>query len=171
MGNFGIIKDAIDVKKLFSWRDIYKKGQQVTMQNGDPCWGIDRKSLMYAWCMKTVMPVIWANFDSDQKMIYSAYKDICSPFGIHKDLKPLPEGAVGSHSMSILFPVSTEGGTIENLHKVSTCFFDDEKRALGCIPWEANSIVWWNSDVFHSASDFIKQGIKTKQFFITHTYV
>lgn len=171
MGNFGIIKDAMDVNKLFSWTDIYKKGQQLTMNNGAHCWGIDRKSLAYAWCMKTVMPIIWANFSSDLKLIFSAFQDTHSAFGIHKDLKPLPEGAVGSQSMSILFPVSTDGGDIEKLHKVSTCFFDDEKRLLECIPWEVNSIIWWNSDVFHSGSDFRKQGIKTKQFFITHTYV
>ena len=171
MGNFGIIKDAVDIKKLFLWRDIYQKGQKLTTSIGQPCWGIDHKSLSYAWCMKTVMPIIWENFSSDLKLIFSAYQETHNHFSIHKDLKPLPEGAVGTHSMSILFPVSTDGGDIEKLHKVGTCFFDDEKRLLECIPWEANSIIWWRSQVFHSASDFAKQGINTKEFFITHTYV
>ena len=171
MENFGIIKDAVDGKNLFSWRDIYQKSQKLETSIGQPCWGIDYKSLAYAWCIKTVMPIIWENFSRDLKLIFSAYQETHSYFSIHKDLKPLPEGVVGTHSISILFPVSIDGGITENLHKVSTCFFDDEKRPLGCIPWEANSIVWWRSHVFHSGSDFSDQGIKTKEFFITHTYV
>ena len=122
MQKFGIIKNAMIKGQLDSWKDIYKKGHKDLMINDDPCWGIDVDSLAYAWCLKNVMPIIWKNFSEDEKLIYSAYKDMTSPFGIHRDLKPLPQGVVGTHSLSILFPLSANG-SLDNINKIGTNFF------------------------------------------------
>lgn len=170
MQKFGIIKNAMIKGQLDSWKDIYKKGHKDLMINDDPCWGIDVDSLAYAWCLKNVMPIIWKNFSEDEKLIYSAYKDMTSPFGIHRDLKPLPQGVVGTHSLSILFPLSANG-SLDNINKIGTNFFDDDSNLLECVLWEPNSIIWWKSEILHSASDFRKEGINSKQFYITHTYV
>jgi len=170
MQKFGIIKNAVIKGQIDSWKDIYKKGRKDIMANNDSCWGIDINSLAYAWCLKNVMPIIWKNFSKDEKLIYSSYKDVTSPFGMHRDLKPLPQGVEGVHSLSVLFPLSIDGG-VDNMHKVGTNFFDDDSNLLECIPWEPNSIIWWRSEVLHSGSDFRERGIQTKQFYITHTYV
>jgi hypothetical protein len=182
MKNFGIIKNAVNHDQLKFWKDIYKKGAKHSMDmsivvpikdnviNDDPCWGIDVNSLAYAWSLKNVMPIIWKNFNKDEKMIYSAYKDMTSPFGIHRDLKPLPRGAEGVRSLSVLFPLSTDG-TVDNMHKVGTNFFDNDRNLLECITWEPGAVIWWRSEVLHSASDFRTEGIRSKQFYITHTYV
>ena len=170
MQNFGIIKEALDWDKLISWKDVYKKGKVHSMINGDPCWGIDKRSYAYSWCLKNVMPIIWKNFNKDEQLIYSAYKDMKSPFGIHRDLKPLPEGVEGVHSLSILFPLSADG-SVDKINKIGTNFFDDDGKLAESILWEPNSIIWWKSEILHSASDFRDEGIKSKQFYITHTYV
>jgi len=172
MQKFGIIKNAVDQGQLDSWKDIYKKGHKEKMIKDDPslCWGIDINSLAYAWFLKKVMPIIWKNFSEDEKLIYSAYKDMTSPFSIHRDLKPLPQGVVGMQSLSILVPLSADG-SLDNINKIGTNFFDDDSNLLECVLWEPNSIIWWKSEVLHSASDFRKEGINSKQFYITHTYV
>ena len=37
--------------------------------------------------------------------------------------------------------------------------------------WEENCLIWWDSNVLHASSNFKNEGIESKQYFITHTYV
>ena len=39
------------------------------------------------------------------------------------------------------------------------------------INWQENALIWWHSEMLHNSGDFKESGIKSKQYFITHTYV
>ena len=136
----------------------------------DNCWGIDKKCLSYSWFLKKVLPHLSNSFPEEIKLIFSCYIDLHTAFPIHSDIKPLPEKAEGKHYVSILVPYSIDHKK-ENYNKVSTCFYDDDKKLIERVGWEENSLIWWESDLLHASSDFKNNGINSKQYFITHTYV
>ena len=167
---FGIIKNKFSSSLLNEWQEIYKKNTITKTLRGDDCWGIDKNCLAYNWFLKKVMPQLSESFPKNTKLIFSSYINLHSIFPIHDDIKPLPEGAEGKHYLSILIPYSIDHKK-ENYDKVSTCFYDNDKKLIDRISWEENSLIWWESDLLHASSDFKTQGIDSKQYFITHTYV
>ena len=167
---FGIIKNKFSSSLLNEWQEIYKKNTITKTLQGDDCWGIDKNCLAYNWFLKKVMPQLSESFPKDTKLIFSSYINLHSIFSIHNDIKPLPNGAEGKHYLSILIPYSIDHKK-ENYDKVSTCFYDNDKKLIECVGWEENSLIWWESDLLHASSDFKTQGIDSKQYFITHTYV
>lgn len=167
---FGIIQDVFSNDILEQWQTIYKKNTITKTDAGDDCWGIDKECLSYNWFLKVVMPKLSDSFDKDMKLIFSSLIDLHSIFPIHNDIKPLPANATGKHYLSILIPYSIDNKK-ENYNKVSTCFYDEDKKLQECITWKENSLIWWESDLLHASSDFKSNGIDSKQYFITHTYV
>jgi len=167
---FGIIKNKFSATLLDEWQVIYKKNPTIKTDYGDDCWGIDKKCLAYNWFVKKVMPHFYNCFSEDMKLIYSSYIDLYTTFPIHKDIMPLPDGAEGKHYVSILIPHSIDNKK-ENYNKVSTCFYDNDEKLIECVAWEENSLIWWYSDLLHASSDFKKNGIDSKQFFINHTFL
>lgn len=168
--NFGIIKNKFSSAMLDEWRDIYMKNTITKTMFDDNCWGIDKKCLSYNWFLKKVMPHLSNAFPEEMKLIFSSYIDLHTAFPIHRDVKPLPEGAEGKHYVSVLVPYSIDNKK-ENYDKVSTCFYDDDKKLAESIRWEENSLIWWQGDLLHASSDFKNNGINSKQYFVTHTYV
>jgi hypothetical protein len=166
---YGILLNDVDDQTLDQWKDVYQK-TTITKNGDDNCWGIDKKCYAYNWFLKKVMPVIGKTFDEGTKLIFSSFMDSHTPIKMHTDLKPLPEGESGKHYLSILIPYSVDYKK-ENYDKLSTCFYNNDKQLVKCIDWEENCLIWWNSNVLHASADFNSKGIKSKQYFITHTYV
>ena len=169
-GKIGIIKNKLSGSMLDEWKPIFKKNAITRTTYGDDCWGIDINSLAYRWFLKKVMPLLSETFTNDIKLIFSSYIDLNKRFPIHNDIKPLPNKVEGKHYLSILIPYSIDNKK-ENYDKVSTCFYNDDKTLIDCIKWEENSLIWWESKILHASSNFKSEGINSKQFFITHTYV
>ena len=167
---YGILPNAMDDLTLDRWREIYQKNTITKTTDNDDCWGIDKKSLAYNWFLKEVMPVITETFDKDAKLIFSSFIDLHTPLQIHRDLKPLPEGESGENYASILIPYSIDHQK-ENFKNASTCFYDEDKRLIDTITWQRNSLIWWDSSLLHDSGGFLQHNIKSKQYFITHTYV
>ena len=167
---YGILHDVVDDHTLDEWKNIYQKVSITKSETNDNCWGIDKNCYAYNWFLKKVMPVIAKTFDEDAELIFSSFMDMHTPLKIHTDLKPLPEGASGKHYVSILVPYSIDYQK-ENFNNASTCFYNEDKTLIETIPWQRNSLIWWDSSLLHDSGDFSNRGIESKQYFITHTYV
>jgi|TARA_Y100000287_G_scaffold142482_1_gene117201 hypothetical protein len=167
---FGIVKNKVTGEMLDEWKEVFQKNAVTKTLPGDDCWGIDKESLAYGWFLKKVMPILLECFNENMKLIFASYIDLYKKFPIHNDIKKLPAGAEGKHYLSILIPY-TVNNKREDYEKVGTCFYNEDKELIECIKWNQNSILWWESDILHASSDFKAEGIKSKQFFITHTYV
>jgi hypothetical protein len=167
---YGILPNAVDDITLDQWKEIYQKNTITKTTNHDNCWGIDKKCLAYNWFLKKVMPVIAKTFDEGAKLIFSSFIDLHTPLQMHKDLIPLPEGESGQNYISILIPYSIDHQKA-NFKSAATCFYNEDKRLVDTIPWQKNSLIWWDSSLLHDSGEFLKRGIQSKQYFITHTYV
>jgi len=168
---YGIIKNLFSDATLQEWYDIFMKIPTITKtEDGDNCWGLDINSRFYSWFQKKMMPHIQEHLGKDLKLIFCSYIDSKHPLPIHDDLKKLPNGAIGSHAFSILIPYSVENAK-DSFSKVGTCFYDKDKKIIENLAWDKGSMVWWKSSTLHSSSDFVKEGVKSKQYFVAHTYV
>lgn len=170
MEKYGIIKNVLSKKKLDNWKKIYQKVTSTKTNEGDPFWGIDNNCLAYNWFLKEVMPTIQENSPQQVKLIFSAFVQLKNPINIHKDLKDIPNGVIGQHYRSILFPYAVDNDK-NNFKKASTRFYNNSEVLSDTIIWEPNSIIWWNSEILHDSGDFHKLNIGFKEYFITHTYV
>jgi hypothetical protein len=166
----GSQKNVFTKEQLQDWKQKFQLNTITKTSNGDNCWGIDKKCLSYAWLKKTIMPIFSEYFNKDLKLIFGSYIDCFETFPIHTDIKDLPEGATGNCYVSILIPHSIDNEK-NNFSKVSTEFFDKDRQITDWVNWEENSFIWWESQLNHKSSDFKKQGIVSKQYFIFHTYV
>ena len=169
--SYGIKKNLFTDNTLDEWHDVYKKiPTTTTTEYGDKCWGIDINSLAYRWFIKIVMPSIRDQLGSDLNLIFSTYIDADHPLLIHDDVKPLPIGIEGKQAFSVLIPYSVDHKK-DTFEKVGTCFYDNNKKMIERLSWEQGSMIWWQSNLLHSSTDFRAEGIKSKQYFVTHTYV
>ena len=167
---FGIIKNKFSSPVLDEWQSIFKKNTITKTIYGDNCWGIDIKCLAYNWFLKKVMPQITETFSKDTKLIFSSYINCSTVVPIHTDIKTIPNNEKGQHYASILIPYSIDNKK-DNFQKVSTDFYNENKELTDQIQWEENCLIWWDSTLWHGSSDFKKENIESKQYFITHTYV
>jgi len=167
---YGILQDVVDEHTLDEWKNIYQKNSITKTSTNDNCWGIDKKCYAYNWFLKKVMPVIAKNFDANTKLIFSSFIDLHTPLELHTDIKPLPEGESGKHYISILIPYSIDNNK-ENFVGASTRFYDRDKKLIESIAWNKNCLIWWDSNYLHDSGGFKEHNIKSKQYFITHTYV
>ena len=167
---YGIEKDFFTTNELDNWKQKFQLNSITNTKQGDPCWGIDSKSLTYPWLKKVIMPVFSKHFNTDLKLVFASYIDCTKIFRIHNDIKPLPEGATGKHFVSILVPYAIDQKK-ENFQQVATEFYTDEKKITDAIAWEENSFIWFESQIFHNSSNFKDKGIDSKQYFVFHTYV
>lgn len=163
-------KNIFTTDQLNEWKNVFKLNTITKTSNGDNCWGIDKKCLSYNWYKKTVMPVFQIFFQKPLKLIFASYIDCDETFPIHTDIKPLPDNEHGKHAVSILVPFTIDN-KFENFNLISTNMFDKKEKKIYELKWESNSFIWWDSHVHHASSDYKSKGIKTKQYFITHTYV
>jgi len=159
----------IDDQTLDDWKTIYQKNSITKTTYGDDCWGIDKKCLAYNWFCKKVLPIVAGSFGTNSKLIFSSYIDLNTPLPVHKDKKPLPEGAKGKHHVSILLPYSVNDNK-DDIENGSTRFYNEDKTLKEVVQWKKNSAIWWNSEAFHDSGEFT-DSVKSKQYFITHTYV
>ena len=167
---YGILPNAVDDETLDQWKEIYQKNTITKTTDNDNCWGIDKKCHAHSWFLKKVLPVVAKTFDERTKLIFSSFMDLHTPLKIHTDLKPLPEGESGENYVSILIPYSIDYQK-ENFNNASTCFYNEDKTLIDTIPWQRNSLIWWDSSLLHDSGGFKKHDIQSKQYFITHTYV
>jgi len=167
---YGILPNTVDDAILDQWREIYQKTTITKTADNDNCWGIDKKCHAYNWFLKKVMPIIGKTFNEGAKLIFSSFIDLHTPLKIHTDLKTLPEGESGEHYISILIPYSIDYQK-ENFNNASTCFYNEDKTLIDTITWQRNSLIWWDSSLLHDSGGFLQHNIKSKQYFITHTYV
>ena len=59
----------------------------------------------------------------------------------------------------------------QNIGVASTMFYNEDYNLIEKINWQENALIWWHSEMLHNSGDFKESGIKSKQYFITHTYV
>ena len=167
---YGIIKNVFSDTQLKEWKKMYQRSKITKTLDGDSCWGIDKKNILHKWFINTVMPVIGSPFEKDIKLIFSSFIDLTIPLKTHTDIKALPEGENGKHYVSILIPYAVNQQR-EYIDKASTVFYTDDNVQIDKINWEENALIWWHSEMLHNSGDFKESGIKSKQYFITHTYV
>jgi hypothetical protein len=169
--SYGIIKNLFNDNTLDEWHNVFKKIPTTTETTyGDKCWGIDIKCLAYNWFSKVMMPPIQKQLGEDLKLIFSTFIDTTHPLPIHDDIKSLPDGAVGEHAFSVLIPYTVEYAK-ERFSDVGTCFYNNDKTMLERVNWNKGSLIWWKSSMLHSSSNFLNEGVSSKQYFVTHTYV
>lgn len=170
MEKYGIIKNALSHVNLDNWKAVYQKLTPTETNEGDPCWGIDVNCLAYNWFLKEVMSVIQHNSPHEVKLIFSSFINLHNPIGIHRDIKEIPNGGVGKHYRSVLFPYAVDNDRTD-FKNASTRVYDDNKILTDTLTWEPDSILWWDSEVLHDSGDFMNHDIKSKEYIITHTYV
>ena len=162
---YGISPNTVNDVMLDQWREIYQKTTITKTKDNDNCWGIDNKCRAYNWFLKKVMPVIKKTFDKEAKLIFSAFIDLHTPLAVHKDIKPLPQGQSGEHYVSILIPYSIDYQK-ENFNNASTRFYNEDNTLMDTIPWQRNSLIWWDSSLLHDSGGFLQHNIQSKQYFI-----
>ena len=167
--SYGTIKNYFTVEELNNWAKIFKRNT-ITYYGDTECWGIDINCLSYAWFKKVVWLKLLPLFDPNMKLIFASYMDCPEPFPIHNDIKPIPNNEKGQHYVSMLIPYSVDNKK-NKFEKVSTCFYNKGKELKEQIYWKENSLIWWDSAVNHSSSDFKQENVKSKQYFVIHTYV
>ena len=168
--NYGIIKNYFIPEELDDWKEKFKRNTITKSMYGDDCWGIDVNCLSYLWFKKVVLAKFLKFLDPNVKLIFASYIDCFTTFPVHTDVKPIPNNKEGKQYASILIPYSIDNKK-DNFKKVSTNFYNDSKELKEGIQWEENSFIWWDSTLYHSSSDYKKENIESKQYFIIHTYV
>jgi len=168
---YGIIKNVFKEEQLDEWCSVFKKLTTTNTSTGDKCYGIDINNLAYKWFLKKMLPDLQIHFEEHIKLIFSAFINLETVLPIHDDIKPIPNNAVGKHFVSILIPFSIDENKNIDFSKVGTCFYDAEKNLIERVGWDKGCLLWWNSNLLHSSSDFKKEGVSSKQYWITHTYV
>ena len=168
--NYGIIKNYFIPEELDDWKEKFKRNTITKSMYGDDCWGIDVNCLSYLWFKKVVLAKFLKFLDPNVKLIFASYIDCFTTFPVHTDVKLIPNNKEGKQYASILIPYSIDNKK-DNFKKVSTNFYNDSKELKEGIQWEENSFIWWDSTLYHSSSDYKKENIESKQYFIIHTYV
>ncbi len=168
--NYGIIKNHFSLEELDNWKTKFQLNSITKSSYVEELWGIDVNCLSYGWFRKVVWPKISQFFDADLKLIFAAYMNCKSVVPLHTDIKPIPNNEKGQHYVSIVIPYSIDNKK-DNFQKISTGFYNENKELQEQIQWEENCLIWWDSSLWHAGSDFKKENIESKQFFVIHTYV
>jgi hypothetical protein len=190
----GTVDNFFDHTSMAKFTEIFKKFN-FSKGEGNAYHGIDNTHLGYLWFKKFILDPVAQEINPDLKLIFGMFLDCIAPFQIHTDLKPLPE-ANARHFLSFLLPCSVDNDpALCNL--ASTLFFDvrtDDQTPdishlhdthLSHVPfeetykyslqkelkWNVGDLIWWDSKLNHVSSNFLKNGYKSKQAIVFHTYV
>lgn len=167
---------------------------------GNAIYGVDQRHLAYLWFRRRCFKAIQAEFGDHLQLIFGMLLDCQEPFGIHHDLKPLPD-ARGQHSLSFMIPYSVDNKP-ELCAQAATCIFNqtlqdwqhmpqldinavDRAADLAHVPrehlervsvqqwvdWHCGDLIWWDSALAHVSNDFRVRGHTSKQGIVVHTYV
>lgn len=193
----GKINNFFTVEQLDHIVSVFRKLDPVDGSNND-CFGIDKKHKAYLWFNKVVLSSIANKFNPNLKLIFAMLLDCVEPFDIHHDLKEIPESG-GKHFLSFLIPYSVNEDK-KLCSKASTLIFNEHIPAEYNIEnnvsnlydniishvskektykitlkenltWDLGSLCWWDSKLLHVSNNFLKDGYKSKQAIIIHTYV
>ena len=167
---YGIIKNYFSAEELDDWKTKFQLNSVTKTPYGHFWWGIDINCLSYGWFMKVAWPKILQLFNPDMKLIFASYTDCTTIIPVHTDFKPIPNNEKGQHYVSVVIPYSVDNKK-DNFQKISTDFYNENKELQEQIQWEENCLIWWDSTLWHRSSDFKKENIEAKQFFVIHTYV
>jgi hypothetical protein len=156
---------------------LVKTFKKVSTTNGmeNDCYGIDKNHIAYPWLKKQLFNPIVEQIDPRIKLIFAMYLNTTVPFGIHNDLKELPDPA-GKHFLSFIIPCSVDN-KIELCHLASTIIFNETEpvnppnqyTVKQELSWNVGDLLWWDSRLYHVSSDF--SGYTSKQGIVIHTYV
>lgn len=194
----GKIDDFFTAEQLNNIVNVFQKLDTVDNLPNN-CYGIDKKhSKAYLWFNKIVLSSISTKFNPNLKLIFAMFLDCVEPFDIHNDLKEIPESG-GKHFLSFLIPYSVNHN-IELCNKASTLIFNEYTTST-CevennvsylyentlshvskektysitlkenLTWNFGSLCWWDSKLLHVSNNFKKDGYKSKQAIVIHTYV
>lgn len=198
--NCGIAKNIFSLQELEHAIQIFQKFD-TTAAPGAVCTGVNNGHAGYLWFEKKILSKIKLIFNPDIKLIFGTLLDCTEPFGIHHDLKPLPEEG-GKHYLSFLIPYSVNN-QVELCSHVSTLIFNEGCEDVNKMPdidknitdifdskishvnkqqltkfslkleaaWNLGDVIWWDSSLAHVSNDFHKKGFDSKQCIVLHTYV
>lgn len=193
--NFFSQDDVADMIKTFrSFPVVEYEGA------GNAIYGVDHNHLAYLWFRRRCFKNIQQVFGDNIRLIFGMLLDCKQPFGIHHDLKPLPE-AHGQHHVSFLIPYSVNNDPALVSH-AATCVFNETMTNLDSMPvlanhaqhlsqdlahvpaeqllrfslkqwmpWHTGDLLWWDSHLAHVSNDFRTQGWQSKQGIVIHSYV
>lgn len=193
----GKIDNFFTVDQLHHMVNVFKQLDPVDGKSND-CFGIDKNHKAYLWFNKIVLKPIANQFNPDLKLIFGMFLDCVEPFDLHHDLKDIPDSN-GEHFLSFLIPYSVNNDTAL-CNKVSTVIFNESfpsdhvlenntsymhENTIDHISkdvayritlkenlvWSLGSLCWWDSHLLHVSNNFRKDGYKSKQAIVIHTYV
>lgn len=168
--------------------------------DGNAIYGVDQNHLAYLWFRRRCFRAIQQEFGEHIRLIFGMLLDCQQPFGIHHDLKPLPEPQ-GQHHVSFLIPYSVNHDPALVSH-AATCIFNEDLTDFEQMPdlatnahnlhselahvpraqlqklslrqwitWHTGDLIWWDSHLAHVSNDFRTHGWQSKQGIVIHSYV
>lgn len=173
----------------------------TTLGRNNPCHGVDRNHRAYPWFMKIVMAPLREYFDADMQLIFGMFLDCREPFHLHDDVKPIPDyrgrhfisfllPVSVDHGQQQCDLVSTfvfnqTHQVPENMPDLDDNISSIYHSRLGHVDsvwctkvnvkiearWNVGDVIWWDSRLLHVSSNFLADGVTSKQAIVGHTYV
>lgn len=199
--NCGVIPKLFDQSEVKDMIQTFRRFPTVEYEGaGNAIYGVDQRHLAYLWFRRLCFKRIQQQFGDDVQLIFGMLLDCREPFGIHHDLKPLPNPE-GKHYMSCLIPYSVDND-IALCSQAATVVFNEilsDFEQMPCvehsaahrhqdlahvpqqqlekvsvrewITWSPGDLIWWDSQLAHVSNDFRTLGHVSKQAIVIHTYV
>lgn len=193
-GSCGVVKNFFTPEELVDVIKIFKKVKPTDGFANNGYHGIDQKHMAYLWVRKTLIDRISVEFDPAMKLIFGVFLDCYVPLHIHNDIKPIADPA-GKHYLSFLIPYSVDNQT-DKCSSASTLIFDQSPNGDNNVSylhanklshvsledtyqyslkqdliWNCGDLLWWDSKLYHTSSNFLANGCDSKQGIVIHTYV
>jgi hypothetical protein len=197
----GVIPGLFDQVEVEDMIRTFRRFPTVEYEGaGNAIYGVDQKHLAYLWFKRCCFRRIQQQFGDHVQLIFGMLLDCHDPFGIHHDLKPLPEPQ-GKHHVSCLIPYSVDND-VSLCSQAATVVFNETlsdfeqmpcvehnaahlQQDLAHVPlhqlqkvsvrewitWNPGDLVWWDSHLAHVSNDFRALGHVSKQAIVIHTYV
>ena len=194
LGSCGTIKNFVTEDELAGIVKIFKKMPTTPGYGNNGHYGISQEHRAFLWFQKILLNRIAAQFNPDIKLIFGMLLDCQVPVDIHHDYKEIPDPN-GKHYLSFLIPYSVDNQT-DLCNAASTLIFDPSPTGdnnvsylhptkLSHVPiedtyryslkqdliWNCGDLLWWSSELYHTSSNFLKNGHQSKQGIVIHTYV
>jgi hypothetical protein len=199
--NCGVIPKLFDQAEVKDMIQTFRRFPTVEYEGaGNAIYGVDQRHLAYLWFRRLCFKRIQQQFGDDVRLIFGMLLDCREPFGIHHDLKLLPDPG-GKHYMSCLIPYSVDND-VALCSQAATVVFNEilsDFEQMPCvehsaahrhqdlahvpqqqlekvsvrewITWSPGDLIWWDSHLAHVSNDFRTLGHVSKQAIVIHTYV